>query len=127
MSLTWSSNLRMLPGFTRTAPQPASIAWKTYFGLKWMSAITGIRDCWAMIGSASASLSVGQATRTMSQPAAVSSAICCSVAPMLCVFVVVIDWTDTGAPPPHGERFPPSADASACAETATWQLKAYQD
>ena len=53
----------MLPGFTRTAPQPASIAWKTYFGLKWMSAITGIRDCWAMIGSASASLSVGQATR----------------------------------------------------------------
>ena len=38
----------------------------------------------------------------VSQPAAVSSAICCSVAPMLCVFVVVIDWTDTGAPPPDG-------------------------
>jgi len=102
MSLTWSSNLRILPGFTRTAPQPASIAWNTYFGLKWMSAITGMRDCLAMIGSASASLSVGQATRTMSQPAAVSSAICWSVAPISCVFVVVMDWTDTGAPPPTG-------------------------
>ena len=29
ISLTWSSNLRMLPGFTRTAAQPASIAAKT--------------------------------------------------------------------------------------------------
>ena len=26
ISATWSSNLRMLPGFTRTAAQPASIA-----------------------------------------------------------------------------------------------------
>jgi hypothetical protein len=26
MAPTWSSNLRMLPGFTRTAPHPASIA-----------------------------------------------------------------------------------------------------
>ena len=42
--LTWSSNLRMLPGLTRTAAQPASIAAKTYFGWKWMSAITGICD-----------------------------------------------------------------------------------
>jgi hypothetical protein len=32
----------MLPGFTRTAAQPASIAANTYFGWKWMSAITGI-------------------------------------------------------------------------------------
>ena len=82
MSFTWSSNLRIFPGLTRTAPQPASMAWNTYFGLKWISAITGMRDCLAMTGSAAASLSVGQATRTMSQPAAVSSAICCSVAPM---------------------------------------------
>ena len=44
--LTWSSNLRMLPGLTRTAAQPASIAAKTYFGWKWMSAITGIWECW---------------------------------------------------------------------------------
>jgi hypothetical protein len=32
----------MLPGFTRTAAQPASIAAKTYLGWKWMSAMTGI-------------------------------------------------------------------------------------
>jgi hypothetical protein len=38
----------------------------------------------------------GTATRTISQPDAVSSAICCSVALMLCVGVVVIDWTLTG-------------------------------
>ena len=44
ISLTWSSNLRMLPGFTRTAAQPASIAANTYLGWKWMSAITGICD-----------------------------------------------------------------------------------
>ena len=34
----------MLPGLTRTAAQPASIAAKTYLGWKWMSAITGICD-----------------------------------------------------------------------------------
>ncbi len=44
ISLTLSSNFRMLPGFTRTAAQPASIAANTYFGWKWMSAITGICD-----------------------------------------------------------------------------------
>src|SRR5690606_24039563 len=37
----------------------------------------------------------GTATRTMSHPAAVSSAICCSVALMLVVCVVVIDCTLT--------------------------------
>ncbi len=38
------------------------------------------------------------------QPAATSAqAICCSVAPMSCVFVVVIDWTDAGCfTPPTG-------------------------
>ena len=50
ISLTWSSNLRMLPGLTRTAAQPASIAAKTYFGWKWMSAMTGIWECWAIAG-----------------------------------------------------------------------------
>ena len=55
ISLTWSSNARMLPGLTRTAAQPASIAAKTYLGWKWMSAITGICDLVAMAGSASAS------------------------------------------------------------------------
>ena len=90
----------MLPGFTRTAAQPASIAANTYFGWKWMSAITGICDFRAIVGSASASSCVGQATRTIWQPDAVSSAICCSVAPMSDVRVVVIDCTDTGASPP---------------------------
>src|SRR5665647_3290589 len=93
-------NLRMLPGLTRTAAQPASIAAKTYFGWKWMSAITGICDLRAIAGRASASSWVGTATRTMSQPAAVSAAICWSVALMSVVGVVHIDWTLTGASPP---------------------------
>ena len=96
ISLTWSSNLRMLPGFTRTAAHPASIAAKTYFGWKWMSAMTGICECWAISGSASASSWDGQATRTMSQPVAVSSAICWSVALTSEVSVVVIDCTEIG-------------------------------
>jgi hypothetical protein len=100
ISLTWSSNLRMLPGFTRTAAQPASIAANTYFGWKWMSAITGSCDLAAMAGSASASSWLGQATRTMSQPAAVSSAICCSVALTSEVSVVVIDCTEIGCSEP---------------------------
>src|SRR5690349_14570897 len=92
----------MLPGFTRTAAQPASIAAKTYFGWKWMSAITGICDLRAIAGNASASSDEGTATRTIWQPDAVSSAICCSVAFTSAVNVVVIDCTDTGAPPPTG-------------------------
>src|ERR687893_1992943 len=96
ISLTWSSNLRMLPGLTRTAAQPASMAAKTYLGWKWMSAMTGICDLRAIAGSASASSALGTATRTMSQPAAVSSAICCKVASTSAVSVVVIDCTDTG-------------------------------
>ena len=44
----------------------------------------------------------GTATRTIWQPVAVSSAICCSVAFTSAVSVVVIDCTDTGAPPPTG-------------------------
>src|SRR3954470_10306058 len=100
ISFTWSSNLRMLPGFTRTAAQPASIAANTYLGWKWMSAITGICECFAISGSASASSCDGQATRTMSQPAAVSSAICCNVVLTSAVRVVVIDCTEIGASPP---------------------------
>lgn len=65
ISPTLSSKALMLPGLTRTAAQPASIAAKTYFGWKWMSAMTGIFDFLAMIGSASASSCDGQATRTI--------------------------------------------------------------
>ena len=87
---------------TRTAAQPALIAANTYFGWKWMSAMTGIWDFFAMVGSASASSWDGTATRTIWQPEAVSSAICCRVAFTLAVSVVVIDCTLTGAPPPTG-------------------------
>src|SRR4051794_11057190 len=96
ISPTLSSNFLMLPGLTRTAAQPASIAAKTYRGWKWMSAITGICECFAISGSASASSVSGTATRTTWQPVAVSSAICCSVALTSAVFVVVIDCTLTG-------------------------------
>ena len=95
-SPTRPSNSLMLPGFTRTAAQPASMAAKMYFGWKWMSAITGILLCRAISASASASSWRGQATRTMSQPAAVSSAICCRVALTSWVLVVHIDCTEIG-------------------------------
>src|SRR5215469_1457592 len=65
-----------------------------------MSAITGICDLRAICGSASASSCEGTATRTIWQPVAVSSAICCRVELTSAVSVVVIDCTDTGAPPP---------------------------
>ena len=65
-----------------------------------MSAMTGIWLCRAISGSASASSWLGQATRTMSQPVAVSSAICCSVALTSVVGVVHIDCTEMGASPP---------------------------
>src|SRR4051794_15903966 len=96
ISPTLSSNFLMLPGFTRTAAQPASMAAKTYRGWKWMSAMTGICECRAISGSASASSVSGTATRTIWQPEAVSSAICCSVALTSAVLVVVIDCTLTG-------------------------------
>src|SRR5690625_7646567 len=67
-----------------------------------MSAITGICDLPAIAGSAAASSAVGTATRTMSHPAAVSSAICCNVALTSVVGVVVIDCTEIGAWPPTG-------------------------
>ena len=65
-----------------------------------MSAITGSGDKRTIRGSASASSSFGTATRTISQPAEASAAICAVVASTSCVFVSVIDWTTTGAPPP---------------------------
>src|SRR5215813_12979899 len=67
-----------------------------------MSAITGICDFLAIAGSASASSCEGTATLTIWHPVAVSSAICCNVALTSAVRVVVIDCTDTGAPPPTG-------------------------
>ncbi|SEG98347.1 hypothetical protein SAMN05444920_111292 [Nonomuraea solani] len=88
------------------------MAANTYFGWKWMSAITGICDFPAMAGSASASSCDGTATLTIWQPAAVSSAICCSVALTSAVTVVVIDCTETGASPPTG-----TSPTMTCRET----------
>ena len=89
--------VRVNPGNIRKFDdQVKEIAANTYLGWKWMSAMTGICDFFAMAGSASASSAEGTATRTMSQPAAVSSAICWRVALTSEVSVVVIDWTDTG-------------------------------
>src|SRR3954451_9097399 len=90
----------MLPGLMRTAATPPSIAFSARLALKWMSAITGSGESRTMRGSASASSSFGTATRTISQPAEASAAICAVVASTSCVFVSVIDWTATSAPPP---------------------------
>src|ERR1700685_1695654 len=65
-----------------------------------MSAITGICDFLAIAGSASASSCDGTATRTIWQPEAVSSAICCRGAFTSAVSVVHIYCPLNGAPPP---------------------------
>src|SRR5574338_403440 len=67
-----------------------------------MSAITGTGERRTISGSAWASSRFGTATRTISQPADASAAICAVVASTSCVFVSVIDCTTTGAPPPIG-------------------------
>ena len=77
-SLTRPSNSLMLPGFTRTAAHPASMAAKMYLAESGCRRSPDVRLL-GDHGSASASSCRGQATRTMSQPDAVSSAICCSV------------------------------------------------
>src|SRR5215213_10600704 len=65
-----------------------------------MSAITGSGLKRTIFDSASASSIFGTATRTTSHPALARAAICAVVASTSCVFVSVIDWTTTGAPPP---------------------------
>ncbi|KUN92518.1 hypothetical protein AQJ67_40250 [Streptomyces caeruleatus] len=92
----------MLPGLTRTAAQPASMAVNTYFGRKRTSATTGMPDLRANRRRGAASSADGTATCTSSQPVAVSSTLGCSVASMSAVDVMVIDSTDTGATPPTG-------------------------
>ena len=82
-----------------------------------MSAITGICDFLAITGSASASSVVGTATRTIWQPDAVSSAICCSVALMSAVTVVVIDCTQTGESLPTPT--PPTSSWRVCRRGAS--------
>ncbi len=64
--------------------------------------MTGIGESRTISGSASASSFFGTATRTSSHPAEARAAICAVVAVTSCVFVSVMDWTTTGAPPPRG-------------------------
>src|SRR3954470_5518419 len=94
----------MLPGLIRRPWIPASRAAIAYFHWKWMSATTGTVDLAAIATNASASSQWGTATRTMSTPVATSEAICCRVALMSAVLVVVIDCTETGASPPIATR-----------------------
>src|SRR4051812_44770807 len=112
----------MLPGLMRTAATPCSIALSARLALKWMSAMTGIGEKRTIRPSASASSVFGTATRTTSHPADASAAICAVVASTSCVFVSVMDWTTTGAPPPiftpptkmwRSEAIPSSSLASA--------------
>src|SRR3954452_18804408 len=65
-----------------------------------MSAMIGTGEERTMRARASRSSSFGTATRTISQPAEASAAICPVVAGTSWVFVSVIDCTTTGAPPP---------------------------
>ncbi len=81
----------MLPGLIRTAATPASIAFSARLALKWMSAMIGTGEKRTSFESASASSDFGTATRTISQPALASAAICAVVAGTSCVFVRVID------------------------------------
>ena len=59
-----------------------------------------VRDALANLFNATAASLSGTATRTISQPARTISSICATVAPTSAVSVFVIDWIDTGAPPP---------------------------
>jgi hypothetical protein len=84
----------------RTAATPAAIAFSARLALKWISAMIGTGEKRTSAGRASASSIFGTATRTISHPALASAAICAVVAGTSCVFVSVIDWMTTGAPPP---------------------------
>ena len=65
-----------------------------------MSAITGIGEKRTIRGERVGVLDLRHGARTTSQPAETSAAIWAVVASTSCVFVSVIDWTTTGAPPP---------------------------
>ncbi len=90
----------MFPGLIRTAATPASIAFSASDALKWMSAITGIGESRTIIGQCGRVLVLRYRHTHDLAPAEASAAICAVVAVTSWVFVSVIDWTATGAPPP---------------------------
>jgi hypothetical protein len=67
-----------------------------------MSATIGTGDLGTISARPSAASTSLQVIRTMSAPVAASAYTWASVPSTSAVFVVVIDWTVTGAPPPTG-------------------------
>ena len=65
-----------------------------------MSAIRGISICSLILSTALAASSSGTATRMISHPASSNAWIWATVAATSSVFVLHMDWMDTGAPPP---------------------------
>ena len=83
----------MLPGLIRRPWMPASSAAIAYFHWKWMSATTGRSTSRRSRRAPRRPPSAGPRPGRCRRPSATSEAICCSVALMSAVFVVVIDWT----------------------------------
>ncbi len=69
---------------------------------KWISATIGTLTLGRIFARASTLGRLGTLTRTMSHPASSSRLISSRVFATSVVFVVVIDWTEIGAPPPMG-------------------------
>ena len=67
-----------------------------------MSTTTGRGLSSLILATARAEARSGTATRMMSHPAAARVRICFRVAWTSSVRVLVMDWMDTGAPPPTG-------------------------
>ena len=65
-----------------------------------MSATIGTSTARAISFKAADDSASGQETRTISAPAASSALTCATVAATSAVGVLVIDWTEIGAPPP---------------------------
>ena len=67
-----------------------------------MSATSGTGLSRTISRMARVEASSGQETRTISAPASAQAAICATVAFTSCVSVLVMVWTEIGAPPPTG-------------------------
>src|ERR1700688_4606296 len=95
-----SASLRKLPGLRRSPWTPASKAASAISWWRWMSAMIGTGERGTMWASPSAAASSLHVHRTMSAPADASAYIWARVPSTSAVFVIVIDWTEIGAPPP---------------------------
>ena len=93
---------RMMPGLSRTAAQPESMAATAISTANWISAMTGRGELAVMSFNASASAGVSTETRMISQPMAASSRIWARVASASEVRVLHMDWMVTGEAEPTG-------------------------